>query len=107
MKQKVALARAKQALSPEIEEHCPTEIPAHLDPCDNPPETIGWLVGQAYVGYLMADGLPEEKAKDIVTQLAGSDTLSLDVIVPDEPEGSERAGSEAAGTEATASDGSL
>jgi len=87
MKQKVALARAKQALSPEIEDYCPTELPAHLDPSDNPSEVIGWLVGQAYVGYLMDDGLTEEKAKDVVTQLASSDTLSLGVIAPDEPTG--------------------
>jgi hypothetical protein len=97
MKSKVALARAKQALSPEIREHCPTEIPPHLDPEEDPTEVIGWLVGEAYVRYLMADGLPEEKARDIVTQLASSDTLSLGVIAPGEPTGSEAKGSKATG----------
>jgi hypothetical protein len=95
MKQKVAIARAKQALSPEIEEHCPTEIPVHLSPEENegaPSEVIGWLVGQAYVNYLTDDGLSEEKAKEIVADLASSSTVSLDVIVPNEPKGSEPTG---------------
>ena len=108
MKQKVALARVKQALSPEIEEHCPTNIPAHLDPEKNPSEVVGWLVGKAYVNYLVADGLTEEKAKDIVTQLASSDALSLDVIAPDqcqESTGPQR--QEPTGSEANAPDGSL
>jgi len=101
MKQKVAIARAKQALSPEIEEHCPTEIPVHLSASEDPTEAIGWLVGQAYVNYLMADGLPEQKAKEIVADLASSSTVSLDVIVPKEATASEATDSEPKGSEPT------
>lgn len=93
MKKKVAIARAKQALSPEIEEHCPTELPVHLSPEEDPSSAVGWLLGQAYVKYLMADGLPEEKAKEIVADLASSNTVSLDAIVPNEPTGAEPTGS--------------
>lgn len=101
MKEKVALARAKQALAPQIEDYCPPEVPARFDLEDRPTEAIGWLVGQAYVGYLMADGLTEEKAKEIVTDLASSSAVSLDVIVPDEATASEPTASEPTGSEPT------
>lgn len=103
MKKKVAIARAKQALSPEIEEHCPTELPAHLSPEEDPSGAVGWLVGQAYVKYLVADGLPEEKAKEIVSDLASSPVVSMDVIVPNEPKGSQSTDSQATAPEAKGS----
>jgi hypothetical protein len=104
MKQKVAIARAKQVLAPEIKGHCPTEIPIHLSASEDPTEVIGWLVGQAYVNYLTDDGLSEGKAKEIVADLASSSTVSLDVIVPKEATASESTDSGLKGPQSTDSE---
>lgn len=79
MKPRVALARAKQILSPEIEKHAPEDVPIHL----GDEQMVGWIVGQAYVNYLVADGLSPQKARDIVSSLASGKDLNLDVIAPD------------------------
>lgn len=78
MKPKVALARAKQILSPEIEEHAPSDVPVHIGDED----MLGWIVGKAYVNYLVADGLSPEKARDIVLNLDSNKNLELEVIDP-------------------------